>query len=80
MLRINFYLNREFVTADVPAELSTLEFLREHRGLTGAKEVCNEGDCGACTVALGCHANGRVVYRAVNSCLLPAASCMGGTW
>ncbi len=77
MLRVRFYLNRDLVTAEVPVELSALEFLREWRGLTGVKEVCNEGDCGACTVALGRYTHGRVVYRAVNSCLLPVARLHG---
>jgi xanthine dehydrogenase small subunit len=77
MLRISFYLNHDFVTADVPAQLSALEYLRGERGLTGTKEVCNEGDCGACTIALGQPVNGRVIYQAVNSCLLPAAKLHG---
>src|SRR5215467_2779580 len=48
-----------------------LEYLRE-TGLTGAKEGCAEGDCGACSVAiLDRDSQGRACYRAINSCLVP---------
>ena len=47
-----------------------LDYLRLEEKSKGTKEGCNEGDCGACTVALGSLENGRVVYEPVNSCIL----------
>ncbi len=47
-----------------------LEYLRLDEKSRGTKEGCNEGDCGACTVALGSLKQGRVVYEPVNACIL----------
>lgn len=48
-------------------------FLREDQSLTGTKVVCAEGDCGACTVLLARETDddGKLVYKSVNSCILP---------
>ncbi len=46
-----------------------LDYLRLRERSVGTKEGCNEGDCGACTVAVGASENGRVVYRPVNACI-----------
>ncbi len=54
---------------DCDVHHSLLEVLRDRLGLTGTKECCAEGECGACTVLL----NGR----AVNACLVLAAECDG---
>ena len=67
---IEIVLNGDRVSVGpVPAHLTLLDFLRS-RGLTGAKDGCAEGECGACTVVVVARESGRAVYRAVNSCLM----------
>lgn len=59
--------------------MTVLDFLRRDLRLTGTKEGCREGDCGACTILVGefYKIEGRVIYRAVNSCLLPLGEIDG---
>ncbi|NAZ37064.1 xanthine dehydrogenase small subunit [Rubellimicrobium sp. CFH 75288] len=65
-MRIGFLLNGERVEADAPPTRTLLDWLREERGLTGTKEGCNEGDCGACTVLV----TDERGARALNACIL----------
>jgi xanthine dehydrogenase small subunit len=68
--RITFVLNGQAVDVDLRRPpVTLLDFLRD-RGLTGAKEGCAEGECGACMVVLVGGDGGRATYRPVNSCLL----------
>src|SRR5438270_4369526 len=69
---IEFRLNGKPVWVDsVSPNVTLLEWLRA-TGLTGSKEGCAEGDCGACSVAmLDRDRKGKACYRAINSCLIP---------
>jgi xanthine dehydrogenase large subunit len=75
---IQFILNGRIVRVENCSPNTTLlEFLRG-AGLTGAKEGCAEGDCGACAVAMvERDAQGRPCYRAINSCLVPVCLMAG---
>jgi carbon-monoxide dehydrogenase small subunit len=70
-MTISFTVNGTARTIDCEVHHTLLEALRNRLGLTGTKECCAEGECGACTVLL----NGR----AVNSCLVLAVECDGET-
>ena len=75
---LQFVLNGRIVRVENCSPNTTLlEFLRG-AGLTGSKEGCAEGDCGACSVAIvERDADGQPVYRAVNSCLMPVCLLAG---
>ncbi len=64
--------------ADVPPDRTLLEVLRDDLHCSAVKEGCASGDCGACTVALAtAGADGRLHWRAINSCIRLAHSVDG---
>jgi carbon-monoxide dehydrogenase small subunit len=67
---ITFTLNGKQLTKEVTDHQRLLDFLRDDLDMTGTKEGCSVGECGACTVIF----NGR----AVNSCLMLAPQIDGG--
>ncbi len=68
---IRFILNNELVSIKSNPAMVLLDFIRKQKHLTGTKEGCKEGDCGACTVLVGSLNNNKTEYKSVNSCLLP---------
>jgi aerobic carbon-monoxide dehydrogenase small subunit len=67
--RISLMINGEYEQVEVPSSMTLLQMLRDKVALTGTKNGCNAGECGACTVLL----NGEPV----NSCMVLAVECDG---
>lgn len=68
-MEINFTLNNRKYKLNVPVNITLLDVIREKLHLTGTKEGCGKGECGACTVLF----NGR----SANSCLILAPQADG---
>ncbi len=72
---LRFLLNGKRVElTDIDPHLSLLDFVREHRHISGTKEGCAEGDCGACTVVIGeltrdDAGRDRVALFPINACI-----------
>jgi len=68
---IRFSLNGETVEVEAPPTTTLLDWLRDERRLTGTKEGCNEGDCGACTVLVSDPSDAEGLGpKALNACIL----------
>ena len=67
-MKISFVINNKKVNLDVDPSMRLLDVIRNELHLTGTKEGCGEGECGACTVLLN--------NKPVNSCLVPVANVM----
>ena len=72
-----FILNDREVETAAPAGLLVLDFVRDSERLTGTKEGCKEGDCGACAILIGELEGDAVRYQPVTSCLVPLAEVHG---
>ncbi|TXJ42151.1 (2Fe-2S)-binding protein [Brachyspira pilosicoli] len=68
-MAISFTVNNKKINTELNPLTRLIDFLRDELKLTGTKEGCGEGECGACAVLM----NGKVV----NSCLIPIALCEG---
>jgi len=68
---ITFKINKKEVTVNVPPDRRVLDLLREELGLTGTKEGCGTGECGACTILVD--GESRL------SCLMVAAQLEGSS-
>ena len=66
---IKFILNSREVSIEAPPDISLLTLLRDYLGMTGVKEGCEIGECGACSVILD--------KRLVNSCMVLAPQVVG---
>ena len=68
-MELTFFVNGNSRQLQVPSMRRLVDVLREDLGLTGTKEGCGEGECGACTVLLD--------GQPVNACLVPAVQLQG---
>ncbi|MCB9220097.1 MAG: molybdopterin dehydrogenase, partial [Ignavibacteriales bacterium] len=74
---IRFILNENEIHTTINPSVVLLDYIRKSKKLTGTKEVCKEGDCGACTILLGEITEKGIKYKTINSCLFPIQKVNG---
>lgn len=74
---IKFILNEHVIHTNINSATVLLDFIRKEQHLTGTKEVCKEGDCGACAVLVGTLTENGMKYKSVNSCIFPLHNAAG---
>ena len=68
--KIEFVLNNKLVSIkDLDTNTTVLNFLRNEKNLTGTKEGCASGDCGACTAVVGELKKNKIEYKSINTCI-----------
>ena len=68
--KIEFVLNNKLVSIkDLDTNTTVLNYLRNEKNLTGTKEGCASGDCGACTAVIGELKENKIEYRSINTCI-----------
>ena len=67
---IDFLLNEEKISIkDLDTNTTVLNYLRNNHELTGTKEGCASGDCGACTAVVGELKENKISYKSINTCI-----------
>jgi len=74
---LSFILNDVEINIKVNPSLPLLDYIRKEKHLTGTKEVCKEGDCGACAVLFGEVIDNKLNYKTITSCIYPIGNCNG---
>lgn len=76
-MKLSFELNGQPTTIETPADRRVVDLLREDLGLTGTKESCGTGECGACTVLIDGDPDDASGTNSRLSCLMLAAQLAG---
>ncbi len=77
IITIDYFLNGKKQEHTVSPGITLLDMLHQKHKSFGTKKGCKEGDCGACTVAIGGWVNGSFIYQAIASCIYPAIKLHG---